>query len=109
MSTKTGVAPTSGIAVALAMNVNEGTITSSPSPIPSNLSAAQSEEDPFWHGAADRAPQCSAKANPNRLPLSPLTQLRESNVSMAAFRISSSHEGRAVGILCMTRRKGSPP
>ena len=47
-----GVAPTIETDVAVAMKVNEGTITSSPMPTSSNLNAAISAPEPLLHGAA---------------------------------------------------------
>jgi len=51
------LAPASRIAVALAMKVKDGTITSSPEQISASCNAAQRATEPFWQGVAASAPQ----------------------------------------------------
>ena len=104
-----GVAPVMETDVAVAINVNEGTITSSPGPIPRRRSAAMRAPDPLLHGDANSTPQYSANSPAKARLCGPVTQRPQSTVVMAASRISSVHDGRASGIRSgMFRRTNRP-
>ena len=84
--------------VAVAIKVNEGTMTSSPGPMPKSRNAAMSAPEPLLQGEANSTPQYFANSSAKARPCGPLTQRPESNVLMAALRISSVQDGRANGI-----------
>ena len=73
MSANTGFAPSRHTALAVAKNVKLGTITSSPGPMPSAISASSSASLPDAQPTACSAPQYSAIAASNCAHAGPCT------------------------------------
>ena len=97
LSTRTGVAPTSSTALAVATNVIAGTSTSSPGPIAATWSASVSAA---VHDDTQRtwlAPRCSSSARSKRLTFGPAVIHPERRESTTSAISSSPMSGVARG------------
>ena len=78
MSTSTGVAPASRTTLAVAGKVYAGTMTSSPSPIPSASTARWSAAVPFETATACSTPHASATSSSNSCTFGPIVSAPDS-------------------------------
>src|SRR5271166_2730858 len=86
ISANTGVAPQYSAAAAVAANVNEGTITSSPGPTPAARYARCRAAVQLDTAIAWRAPRCAAKASSNSAVRGPSVSQPERSVAATASR-----------------------
>ena len=94
-SANTGVAPTCSTAVAVATKVSEGTMTSSPGPMPEARSIAASATVPLAIATACSVPCRSAMAASKRRVQGPLVSTPEPRTSVTAATSSGPVTGAA--------------
>ena len=88
-STNTGLAPTRATEPAVAKNENVGVITSSPSPMPSAISATINASVPDDTAMACGTPMTAATSDSNRSTSGPIMNCCESQTRVTADRMSS--------------------
>ena len=97
MSAKTGVAPTRRTALAVAAKENDGTITSSPGPMPSAISVSCSAEVPELTATQCRPSTSAENSSSNAATSGPCTTMPLRSTRTAASISSSPITGRAGG------------
>src|SRR3954454_17793674 len=104
MSAKTGVAPHCQTAFAVAINDNEGTMTSSPGPTPETYSASCRAVVQFVVATAYGAPTREANASSKARTRGPCETQPEATASATAAPSAAVRVGRAKGTCIMTWR-----
>ena len=99
MSAKTGVAPVSATEFAVAAKVNEGTMTSSPAPMPlDNRPRCRPEVPEFTATQARPSPKCAENSASNAATSGPWAIMPERSTRSTASRSSSPMIGLAGGM-----------
>src|SRR5665648_370394 len=108
MSAKAGVAPVSATELAVAANVNDGTMTSSPAVTPLESRPRCRPEVPELTATQARPrPKCSANSCSKALTSGPCANIPERRTRSTAARSSSPISGRAGGMKSVMA--GQPP